>query len=667
MAHLFRGEMVLCRSVVASSMLAGVITFASPRITHAVGDFHGHALIDSIRGPDMELYEYKAFLSPNGTGTGYSYHVGDPGTALHPYEGCITLESIPAGTYSLMTSWGEIYPRGKVVSGVVITNGITTEQDAVEPIDYSGYYDYGAVGGYEWDPTGGNPVFQTFIATGTSITRVAFRKADGANTGTVEFSIHQDTGGNVETWPQVGPTRSVGRGGSNSDHWVSWNAGQVSTTPGTRYAVRLYGTSSVNIQPYWSDDSLYPQGTGYRTTQSQPAGHDYFIVVFCDNDQTIQTLTPLSSNISSLAGWWDAWAQSYTARGASLAGASLMGTVGGGVGGWEFTVRVSVHAVTPVGIQVGPTKVMPTAFRAYDGVAGVCYSENEVPTTPGQTYWIVYEREGGGGFNALRMNEGNTYAGGTSSYYNGVWNSQSYDLYMNIFEYAASGPIPTPTVTPTVAPGTNLLGNWSFEFSSGTTHPSWTNNTDYWTNSTFPHPGGAYDGDQWAGTSYGDGVSVVRDLYQTVGVTSGHTYRLAVWYDMGGTVGNGTAKLLWNNGGYPGTGAGTEVGSMSWSGGQPQIHWTEMSGLVVPSGSTLTFILRAEIDGWGAGINYDAASVVDQVVSDTPTPTNTPTNTRTNTPTNTPTNTRTNTATNTPVSAWTPETGIHQEEWTIYR
>jgi hypothetical protein len=649
--------MVSGKWVVASAILVALIASAFPRVTHAVGDFHGHARVDSIDGPDMELYEYKAFLSPNGSGTGYRYHVGDPGTALHPYEGCITINDIPAGTYSLMTSWGEIWPRGKVVSGVVINNGLTTEQDAYEPVDYSGYYNKSVIG-HEYDPTGGNPVFQTFIATGTSITRVSFQKADGNNTGNIEVSIRRDTGGNVETWLQEGPTRSVQRG-TYGDHWVSWDAGEVETTPGLRYAVRLYGTTG-NIQPSWRNDSLYPSGTGYRTNQSNPANHDYYIAVFSDKDGTINTMTPRSGNIGSLAGWWDRWAQSYTAQGSSLAGGCLMGTLGGS-SGWDFEVRVTVRSGTPGGPQVGPTKVMPVGFRPFIGVAGVCYSQNEVPTTPGQTYWIVYEREGGGGFNALRMNEGNTYSGGTSSYYNGVWNSQSYDLFMNIYEYAATEPIPTPTVTPTVAPGTNLLGNWSFELSSGTSHPSWTNNSDFGTNGLYPHPGGAHEGSQWA--SYSHGAAIIQELYQTVSVSPGHTYRVAAYCNIGGEGSTATAKLMWYNGGYPGKGNGTVVDSETWTYGQPFVPWTELSGLVTPTGGLLTFIVQNDIGGYAAGVNWDSCSVVDQSISE-PTPTNTlPPPPPTFTPTLPPV---TSTATAT-LPAWTPQTGIHPEEWTIYR
>ncbi len=431
-------ELITCKARMAIVFLVGLILCA-PCVASASGDFHGHARFEKIKGDPskgyVELYEYKAFLSPNGSGTGYSYHVGDPGTAIHPGHGCITFSDIPAGTYSLLTCFPEFFPRGKVVSGVVITDGMQTNQDADEPIDYSGYYTKS-----EWDPSGSNPIYQTFTATGSSIVRASFAKADSTGGGEIEFSIHKDAGGAVETWPQVGPTRSCGRGGYGADHWVGWQAGEVPTLPGQTYAVRLFATNGIHIQPYWSDDSFYPLGTGFRGGQAGPAGHDYYVAVFSDSDDTRATLIVRSAGIGPLEGWYERWAQAYTAHGTSLAGAALFGSRGGS-GGWDFSVRVKVREGTPDGPQVGPTKTMPCAFAPFFGLAGVSYSRGEVPTTAGRTYWIVYEAADGGGFSASRMNEGELYAGGTAAHYNGSWSIQAFDLCMNIYEWtqAAEG------------------------------------------------------------------------------------------------------------------------------------------------------------------------------------------------------------------------------------
>lgn len=395
---------------------------------HPLGNFHGHARFEKIKGQGntygyVELYEYYGFLSPRGNGIGYAFRCGDPGTAQHPYEGCITINDIPPGKYSLMTSRGEFFPRGKVVSDISIADGQTTEHHAYQPIDYSGY-----LSKYNWDSVGGDPVYQTFVATGTSIVRASFAKADSSSGGQIGFSIHEDDGGNVEDWPQVGPTRSVNRSGSGGDHWVAWQAGEVPTVPGCKYAIRLDATSGVNIQPYWSIDSLYPHGTGYREGQSNPAGHDYYIAVFSDNDGTIATIIVPSPD-ETLAAWRDRWAQSYTARGTSLAGACLMAATAG----QHFDIVITIHQNTPDGPQIGPTKIMPSSGIAGGDMVGVCYDRGEVPTELGQTYWVVYENAEGGGLNIYEM--GNPYLDGNASCYLGGWIPMAFDLKLNLYEY----------------------------------------------------------------------------------------------------------------------------------------------------------------------------------------------------------------------------------------
>jgi hypothetical protein len=396
----------------------------------------GNARFEKVkRRPDLgyvELYEYKAFLTPDGEGSpGFSYHCGDPGTALEPYTGNYYFPEVPAGRYSLMTCFGEFFPRGKVVSGIVVNDGERTTQDALQPIDYSAYVTKG-----EWDPNGDNPVQQTFIATGTSIARASFAKADSQKDGRIEFSIHEDNGGAIETWHQTGPTRSVNRQGYGADHWVAWDHGEVPTIPGHRYALRLTATSGVNIQPYWSDDSNYTDGTAYHASGAS-LGHDYYMAVFSDNDDTLATMQIRSAGYANLASdtFHGKWAQTYTAQGSSLAGAMLMATLGG-ASGWQFSVSVSLHEGGPEGPQIGPAKTMPCAYAPFFGVAGVSFSRGETPTAPGQTYAIVYEREGG--FNASRMNDGDTYSGGTAQWTDetGAWQTQMFDLCMNIFEYA---------------------------------------------------------------------------------------------------------------------------------------------------------------------------------------------------------------------------------------
>lgn len=242
---------------------------------------------------------------------------------------------------------------------------------------------------------------------------------------------------------------------------------------------------------------------------------------------------------------------------------------------------------------------MPAAYAPFTGVAGVAFGPDEAPTTAGETYWLVYERTGG--FNAFRMNEGDSYPGGTSAFFDGTaWQTQPFDLHVNLYEYA---PAPPP-------PFVNLLRNYSFEESLGTSHPGWTNNTRFGSNGLFPNPGGAVLGGRWASYSYGDGGSSAQELYQTVDVTPGQIYLLGTASYLGGTNGTATARLLWADGDYPGLGSGTELSSRTWSHPGGFLGWDLMAGFVIPTSTRLTFILRAEITGWGGGVHFDPAGLI---------------------------------------------------------
>jgi hypothetical protein len=598
------------------STVAVTLCFGSLTAVWGNGALHGHARFEKVKGrPDLgylELYEYKAFISMDGnTSNCFGYHCGDPGTALHPGTGCYWFPSVPAGTYSILTSFGKFFPRGKLTSSVTVINNQTTERNSDEPIDFAAYYTKG-----EWDPSGANPVFQTFVATGNSIIRASFAKADSNSGGQVEFSIHEDNGGAVETWPQVGPKRSVGRGGYGADHWVAWQAGELPATPGKTYALRLYDPSGVNIQPYWCNDSFYPQGRGYRWNEENPANHDYYVAIFSDNDDTIGTITIRNSNLGNLEANKSEWAQSYTARGTSFGGVCLLAFTG-----VRIDTTVTVHQGTPNGPQVGPAKRLPQSVPPQGGidVVGISFSRGEVPTVPGQVYWVVFD--GAGGIAPYRQPEGNPYPDGTAAFWDGTWLTRNFDLYLDLSEFASGEIPPTPTPTPTPAPGENMLTNPGFESSFETNHPGWINNLSFYTNNNFPMPPGsvAYEGEQWAGYSHGG--AIVQELYQTVPVTPGHTYFLSTQCNAGGTGSTATGRLMWADGEYPGVGNGTLLGSLTWESPDGPTPWNELSGYAIPTGSSLTFILQAEIGGWSGGVNFDACSAIDQTVEDTPTPT----------------------------------------------
>jgi hypothetical protein len=587
------------------SVLFLTVLILFPSNAFAAGSVHGHAQLEKVKGrPDLgqyQLYEYKAFLCKDGnTSDCFSYHCGDPGTALHPYTGCFYFPSVPAGTYSLMSSFGKFFPRGKVTSSVTVINNQQTERDSNEPIDYSAYYSKSS-----WDSTGASTIYQTFIASGQSVSRVSFAKADSTSGGLIYVSIRDGSGGgNVQNWPLVGTERSCTRGGYGADHWVSWHRGEVQLTPGETYAVKLRDQYSRAIQPYWCNDSYYANGTGYRGSQSSPANHDYYIAVFADNDNTCATVLPRSSGLNNLMGWKDGWAQSFKAKGTSFAGAALFGTDGN----WEFTATCSVHANSPNGTQIGPTKTVPSVYGVSScGVAGVCFSRGEVETTPGNTYWIVYQVSGG--FNVYRMNEGNGYSDGTSAYKQGSsWINTSNDLYISIYEY-----------TEPPEPGENLLVNPGAEtgdFTGWTTGGSPGGQPLIDPSTHVPSPAN-HSGSHRFGMSVGWSTANCYQ-YQSIVVQAGHTYSASLWAcHKDGT--DEHVEMAWIDGSWP----GTELELYDIGPSNPGTTWVEYSGeSFQPSGTTATIVLRYRHDYATniASIHVDDVEVRDITAAPTATP-----------------------------------------------
>ncbi|NIM51446.1 MAG: hypothetical protein GTO22_19730, partial [Gemmatimonadales bacterium] len=96
----------------------------------------------------------------------------------------------------------------------------------------------------------------------------------------------------------------------------------------------------------------------------------------------------------------------------------------------------------PGGAQIGPTKTAQALYQAAScGIVGVSYADDEVPVTPGQTYYIeMSPAPGSAAFVAYRFasQAENGYPYG-DAYYNGA-HQPNVDLEMTIVEYAESGP-----------------------------------------------------------------------------------------------------------------------------------------------------------------------------------------------------------------------------------
>lgn len=418
-------------------------------------ELRGHWRERSLKGvptsPYVEYYEWNAFLTPAGASTNRMCRTGAcAGTLTH--DGAYIFLSVPDGAATIYVDQPNFFaaPRVKPVA----LNG-TTYLDTEPNCDYHVAFgsDMGRWGDSPWDWYSGT-WYQTFVATGTGVNRVNFKLA--APVELVYVAIHRSNGGAVSGWPRVGPEKAIGAGCQNCDVWVAWRHGEVPTTPGESYAVSFRPqTGSIGFFTHRdSRGQAYAQGTAYKGDAAQ--AYDLYAMVFSDNDGTILTYQLDSSNIGEGTEWAGAWAQSFTARGTSLAAVGLFAQNPADPT-WPATVLIfDGISGGQQGNQVGPTKRLADAgwYGPGTGFGGMSYQRGEVPLVPGRQYLIVYSPYdyNGGGFNPLRRPGGNVLPDGTSYIgRSGTWEEKTFDLSMTIMEYVDVTPsaTPTPSLTPT--------------------------------------------------------------------------------------------------------------------------------------------------------------------------------------------------------------------------
>ncbi len=440
----------------------------------SAGTLTGNAWVEMVKGRPagghVALYEWNIYLSKDGGGvSGQQFRVGLP---PNPSQAYYTFTS-SSGGYTLFLDQPLFFGRPAVFNGITMPPIGTITLDVQPPTDYSCAF------GTKSDPWGSNPWtgfsatwYQTFIATGNSITGIDFKLA-GTNTSKVAISIHADpgNGSNVSTWPQVGSTRTVNNVGSLKDNWIRYRSGAIPTTAGQRYALKLAGVGgSPNSE--FSIFRRIEDGNGYAGGQAFNAAgtgqnFDLYAIVFSDNDGTVVPYCSLEYEQGELAGWAGVWTQQIQAMGNGLAGAVFY-YAGGDTWDKEFTFKVRSGSVN--GTQVGPAKNGRGAYQASsNGLAAVSWAPGEVPLTPGQVYYLEISHPSG--FNPARFTQPeNAYAPGHA------W--QSYgaqpgvDLLMQVVEYSGQAAVPPSIIrTPasfnrTVPRGENLASD-SFALSNG--------------------------------------------------------------------------------------------------------------------------------------------------------------------------------------------------------
>jgi len=419
-------------SILLSFQVAGI---------RADGTVTGRARFPKIKGHPaagyQELYEWNLFLSrQGGAGVGPSRRLGAPPGQAPTHDGYYSITA-PAGSYSILVNQPLFFARPKVVPDVQVENNLTRTLHIELAIDYSTYFtDTWAL---PWDSVW----YQTFTATGTSITGVNWKLA-GTSANQIRASVHRDNGNpNPATWPQVSAAAAkTVSAGALGDTWVRWRSGEVPTTPGDRYAIQLTGTSGGDrkFSPFNrnKDGNSYSGGQAYNSAGAAQ-NYDLNIVVFSDSDGTAVLYCKTTMGLGDLRdGYFDTrWGQTFQATaGTSLAAVDVWAA---GADTWDLDFTWRIRKGGPAGPQVGPVKTTKAAYQAFGaGLHGVSYNPGEVPLEENETYYVEFTNPVG--FNPYVFDSSaDAYAGG-AGYQNGALKSGgSVDVSMTILAYTGDG------------------------------------------------------------------------------------------------------------------------------------------------------------------------------------------------------------------------------------
>lgn len=431
-------------------MIAGVLILAAAApMVDAAGTISGNCWIEKVKGRPgdyLELYEWNVYISAtNNAYPGQQFRVGLPPNPRGYYS-----FTVAGGMSSLFLDQPLFWGRPTVVPDVNVPSSGSINLNVQLPTDYSCAFGDNS-GGWGSDPwtSWAQTWYQTFVATGTSITGVDFKLA-GTHATRMQITIHRDTGGNVTTWPQGGVTRTKMNLGSGGDQWIRYRSGEVPTVPGQRYALKLTGTNGTPNNEYAiyrriDNNDGYAQGQAYNSS-GVGQNFDLYAIVFSDNDDTVIPYCARVHDGGNSGGWEWKWSQEIQAVGGGLAGAVIYFSSST----WDVPLNFRVHSGSVTGPQIGPTKTGRGAYQATNaGIAAVSWNPGEVPLTPGVKYYL--EVSGTGEPNSLGLNPA-LFSQGDNAYPHGdafryETRQPGLDLHMQVVEYADADP-PTIERTP---------------------------------------------------------------------------------------------------------------------------------------------------------------------------------------------------------------------------
>jgi hypothetical protein len=402
----------------------------------------------------------------------FASKAGSAGQAI----GFRTWETHPAGWYHLVGSQGTYsiifsapagFVRPLVLTNQLIKSGEKIVRDLTPMFDYAEFYQG------SWDEKPATDYFQTFVAKGTSITRVGFKLATDGVDGpgplgqNMLLSIHKQTEAAPDKWPQVGLTATildVDCGGPKNYWWCAgWDSGQVPTEQGKIYAVHLKAKSQDgSFQSFWREAKI-DQSDCFRLGKVGKTGWQGRRLCMAVSSDSDGLVIPYNKRVQKkfveFAGFEKSWSQTYVAQGKGLAGVILYAATSGVQPSiMKQRVKVSVRRGGPGGDLVGIEKIAigngNYTGDASWGVFGVSFAPGEVPLEPGKVYAIEFESienyktlhgfvnikgqvsDDKPGFNPYRKTAPDNYKLGTA--YRKCRDKQDFDLDMQIVEYLSN-------------------------------------------------------------------------------------------------------------------------------------------------------------------------------------------------------------------------------------
>jgi len=302
-------------------------------------------------------------------------------------DGSFVFGDIPVGSYAVCIAAGRIY-RPICVPHV----GLKENEDAELNIHARNTI---AIEGDSW--TKGYASFaQSFRATGLGVTAVGI-KAFGPRRKVAAHILE----GEGPDGRAIGPARITDGVGGEETTSIAWSGAEAPTVPGKTYTIKLSAMPGQEWIPGLAGrGDVYTGGSAWFGGERRPLS-DLGIAVCEDNDG-------LRTSYAVRGAWRMHRARSAgqtfvaVSRNITFASAQLQA-----VSASPTYVRFSIHEDAPGGKQIGPSKAV-----APSSGAAVAWGPDEVPVSPGKTYYLHIESFTGANF--LTACQPDSFTGGVA-------------------------------------------------------------------------------------------------------------------------------------------------------------------------------------------------------------------------------------------------------------